>query len=227
MAKNIKISVDIFRQKWFRELTPDRKILWLFLLAESDLVGVFEIDAGVWNFICGPAQKYQADEPFWAFGNRVQRIPRHANKGIIVGKLDYQRNFSPNSKQWKWVEQALSDVGLTYEKLQRMREKEEEQLVLTGIVEKQVQGQRPHAAVEERKQIPPTMEMLKAYCEPRGVNAQNFYDFYESKGWRVGKERMRDWQAAVRTWEGRDSRQARKSDAVALDTSTQVVRKVY
>lgn len=227
MAKNIKISVDIFRQKWFRELTPDRKVLWLFLMAESDLIGVFEVDAGVWNFICKPEQAYNADDPFWVFGNRIQRVPKHADKGIIVGKLDYQRNFSTNSSQWKWVERALSDVGLTYEKLQKMREKEEEQLVLKGIVEPKQESTRAKP-IEERKMIPPPFEMVKAYCESRasGIDAQHFYDFYESKGWRVGNERMKDWQAAVRTWEGR-SKPSRKNDAAALDASTQVVRKVY
>ena len=50
---------------------------------------------------------------------------------------------------------------------------------------------------------PPTVEEVKAYCDERdnGVDAQSFVDFYESKGWYVGKNRMKDWKAAVRTWE--------------------------
>lgn len=53
--------------------------------------------------------------------------------------------------------------------------------------------------------IPPTFEMVAAYCEERnnGIDAQKFIDFYESKGWLVGKSKMKNWQAAVRTWEGR------------------------
>ena len=44
------------------------------------------------------------------------------------------------------------------------------------------------------------------YCEERGngIDAQSFVDFYESKGWVVGKSPMKDWKAAVRTWEQRD-----------------------
>lgn len=50
---------------------------------------------------------------------------------------------------------------------------------------------------------PPTVDDVKAYCDERGnsVDAQAFVDFYESKGWMIGKNKMKDWKAAVRTWE--------------------------
>lgn len=53
---------------------------------------------------------------------------------------------------------------------------------------------------------PPTLEEVKSYCEERGnsVDPERFFDFYSSKGWMVGKNRMKDWKAAVRNWE-RDS----------------------
>jgi hypothetical protein len=49
----------------------------------------------------------------------------------------------------------------------------------------------------------PTIEEVKSYCQERknNVDAEKFYDFYESKGWMVGKNKMKDWQACVRTWE--------------------------
>ena len=54
--------------------------------------------------------------------------------------------------------------------------------------------------------IKPTVEQVKAYCRERrnSVDAERFVDYYESNGWRVGKSPMKDWQAAVRTWERRD-----------------------
>ena len=50
---------------------------------------------------------------------------------------------------------------------------------------------------------PPTAEEVAAYCLERGngVDALKFHDFYASKGWMVGKNPMKDWRAAVRTWE--------------------------
>ena len=57
-----------------------------------------------------------------------------------------------------------------------------------------------------RRFVKPTVEDVRAYCEERGngIDAQSFVDFYESKGWVVGKSPMKDWKAAVRTWEQRD-----------------------
>lgn len=50
---------------------------------------------------------------------------------------------------------------------------------------------------------PPTLEDVQAYCSERKntVDPQRWFDYYSSNGWRVGKNPMRDWKAAVRTWE--------------------------
>ena len=50
---------------------------------------------------------------------------------------------------------------------------------------------------------PPTVDDVRAYCTERGncVDPQSFVDFYASKGWMIGKNKMKDWKAAVRTWE--------------------------
>lgn len=50
--------------------------------------------------------------------------------------------------------------------------------------------------------IPPTPENVKEYCREKGYNidAESFVDFYASKGWMVGKNKMKDWKAAVRNW---------------------------
>ncbi len=49
----------------------------------------------------------------------------------------------------------------------------------------------------------PTVGQIQAYCKERGnsIDAQYFFDYYESKGWLVGRTPMKSWQAAVRTWE--------------------------
>jgi hypothetical protein len=54
---------------------------------------------------------------------------------------------------------------------------------------------------------PPTLEEVKAYCNERNnkIDAERWYDFYSSKGWMIGKNKMKDWKAAVRTWEKSDT----------------------
>ena len=51
---------------------------------------------------------------------------------------------------------------------------------------------------------PPSLEEIESFCRERGnsVDAQYFYNYYQSNGWRVGKNPMRDWKAAVCAWEG-------------------------
>ena len=45
------------------------------------------------------------------------------------------------------------------------------------------------------------------------MNANTFYDFYESKGWLVGKNKMKNWKAAVRTWES-NSKDSKKDESI-------------
>ena len=58
--------------------------------------------------------------------------------------------------------------------------------------------------IKKRKSfIVPTIIEIEDYCRLRGneINAEQFYDFYQSKGWMVGKTKMKDWKAAIRNWE--------------------------
>ncbi len=55
--------------------------------------------------------------------------------------------------------------------------------------------------------------MVQEYCHERlnQIDPAQFYDFYETKGWKVGKEKMKDWQACIRTWEKRDTKKGGSS----------------
>ena len=59
--------------------------------------------------------------------------------------------------------------------------------------------------------VKPTLDEVQAYCLERqnSVDPESFIDFYESNGWKVGKNPMKDWKAAVRTWERRDNNRPR------------------
>lgn len=61
----------------------------------------------------------------------------------------------------------------------------------------------PPKGGHKRRFVRPTVEQVAEYCRSRGnsVDPQRFCDYYEANGWRVGKNPMRDWRAAVRTWE--------------------------
>lgn len=63
---------------------------------------------------------------------------------------------------------------------------------------------------KSKRFTPPTVEEVSSYCKESGysIDAQRFVDFYASKGWMVGKNKMSDWRAAVRNWFNRDRKDA-------------------
>ena len=71
---------------------------------------------------------------------------------------------------------------------------------------------------------PPTLEEVKAYCIERNnnVDAEHFIDYYTSNGWLVGKNKMKDWKAAVRTWErnGFSGKKAKAEKSSDIDLSS-------
>lgn len=56
--------------------------------------------------------------------------------------------------------------------------------------------------------VPPTLENVMGYCQEHGYNvdAEYFIDFYASKGWMIGKNKMKDWKATVRNWARQEER---------------------
>ena len=75
-----------------------------------------------------------------------------------------------------------------------------------GLKAKKVKS-KPKPVV--KRFVKPTAEDIADYCTSRqnGVDYSKFFDFYEAKGWMVGKSPMKDWKACVRTWEEkRDSK---------------------
>lgn len=72
------------------------------------------------------------------------------------------------------------------------------------INEAGVKADKPPSA---KRFTPPTVDDVMAYCRENdyGVDAERFIDYYSAKGWMVGKNKMKDWKAAVRNWAREDA----------------------
>jgi hypothetical protein len=72
---------------------------------------------------------------------------------------------------------------------------------------------------EKKKFVPPSLADVAAYCEERanGIDPELFVDFYERNGWKVGKNKMVDWKAAVRTWERRQKNEQKLRESPPRD----------
>lgn len=90
----------------------------------------------------------------------------------------------------------VTDIGLLEEEVEV--EVEVETLSNESVTRTPAKGKRF---------VPPTVEEVREYCQGRGnlVDPNRFVDYYTANGWKVGRSAMKDWKAAVRTWEGNGS----------------------
>ena len=124
--------------------------------------------------------------------------------------------------QWTTNGQPMDSIGkdrlgkdrLGKDRLGEVR-LEQDRLGKDSIGELQEGGKPPKPT---KKFIKPTIDEVKKYCEERNnnVDPEQFIDYYESNGWKVGKNPMKDWKATVRTWE-RNNYSRKKSKADELD----------
>ena len=110
---------------------------------------------------------------------------------------------------------AVANVGSETAAAERMRKMRERNNVTPqlrssyGEIEKETEIE---PEIEKRRSAPrftpPTIEEVRAYCQERGnhVDAERFHSYYTANGWKVGKNPMKDWKAAVRTWERDDKK---------------------
>lgn len=151
--------------------------------------------AGYIVCICntGRGKQYVADVNLTTF-------QRDSNRGskVRVGK-----------KQGLVWEKPKSDIGNTKVRLGKYQDidKEIDKDLNKNIEEREGESSSPPRPQKSARFEKPSVEEVKAYCESKGyqIDPENFVDFYESNGWKVGKNPMRSWQAAVRNWARREN----------------------
>lgn len=132
------------------------------------------------------------------------------NNGLKGGRLKQVENKTepnsnqkePNNNQTK-TKQSFSETKL------EPNEKENENV---NVKDKEKE-------IKRKRFTPPTTQEVEAYCLEKGytVDSDRFIDFYESKGWMIGKNQMKDWKAAVRNW-NRGQRQGLTTESKAPDS---------
>ena len=88
-------------------------------------------------------------------------------------------------------------------------------------IEKEIHSSAKSTTTKRKRFEKPSISDIEQYCMERNnnIDANQFYDYYESNGWKVGKNSMKDWKAAVRTWERSEYRKSNykknsKEDAI-------------
>lgn len=128
----------------------------------------------------------------------------------------YDRRISDERKQKK-----LTQSRNLEEILEKSTPEIEIELEKDIEIEKEIHSSAKSTTTKRKRFEKPSISDIKQYCIERNnnVNAEQFYDYYESNGWKVGKNSMKDWKAAVRTWERSEyrkpnSKKNSKEDAI-------------
>lgn len=118
------------------------------------------------------------------------------------GSSEKSKDFSSSTENKKIAANSNPKTGL-FSQDENQTEKEKS----CGKKEK-AETTEMEAKPTPKKFIPPTVEAVELYCQASGhfIDARRFVNYYASIGWKVGKAQnsMKDWQAAVRTWAGKD-----------------------
>lgn len=78
----------------------------------------------------------------------------------------------------------------------------------------------PPSAKQQKRFVKPSLQEIRSYISEKGYtfSADSFFAFYQSNGWKVGRNPMRDWRQACVTWQ---SRQGMKSAPAAKQVNAQ------
>ena len=201
MAKRF-IDTDLFKKRFIRDLPPAYKLLWVYLFCECDNAGIWEVDLEVAGLYCG--ETYDLEDFEKAFAGRIHFF-NNGSKAFLQYRfmcvIRRVSNLNPTNNAHKSVLQKLEKYDLIRVLNEGITQLPQGPILGAG----KPQGSGKAAPKTKGGKIfqKPTLEEVAAYCQERGndVDPQAWIDYYTSNGWKVGRNCMKDWKAAVRTWE--------------------------
>ena len=216
MAKRMT-DTDKWKKRFVRELSPQHKLLWFYILDDCNHAGIWEVDLEVASIRVGFDLTH--DNLPSSFGEKVISCD-NGDKWFIPDFIDFQYGeLNPNSNVHKSVITLLEKYNLEgYLK--------GSQGVQSTLNNKDKDKDIVKAKAKVKRFVKPTIEDIFNYCSERenNVDCRKFFDYYESNGWKVGKNPMKDWKASIRTWEKNTTQQQKVSQPKQVLTSWQQAR---
>lgn len=213
-VKWIKLSTDLFNNRKIRQIEslPEGDalvVIWLKLLILASDVN----DGGLVYFT--------KDIPYTdqilatQFARPLATVQMALRVFEQFGMIGIENDLIKISNWEKYQNVEGMEKIREQNRLRKQAQRERERLALIGDVtglSRDVTQENKNKNKKENKNnkfIPPTIAEVSSYCKESGysVDAQRFVDFYSSKGWMVGKNKMKDWRAAVRGWATRDKQE--------------------
>ena len=144
--------------------------------------------------------------PFWSESQVRRIVDKLKNNGAILvesynkGKFDHTKWYAISDEIMEIYAGNMQNYDLPKASNQNCRNR---QIRIDGIVKSTTDNIPDNKPDSIGRFTPPTLQEVQVYCMNRhnNVDPEKFIDFYSAKGWMIGKNKMKDWKAAVRTWE--------------------------
>lgn len=142
--------------------------------------------------------------------NNTVTIPnwgKHQNIDQIEAKNAYMKKYMREYREkQKQISSGESNCKTNSKANVSLADKIREEEIRKDEIRGEENMDEASPPTRSKRFTPPTVDEVRTYCQGRqnGVDPQRFVDYYTSNGWMVGKNKMKDWKAAVRTWEQKD-----------------------
>lgn len=173
-------DTEKWKDPWFRKLSPMQKNIWFYLLDNCDNAGIWKIDMDLLSFCVGE----KIDDLDFLDG-RIKKVDKE--KIWITKFINFQYGeLNPNSRPHQHVIGLLKSQRVWIE-------------YIKGIDTPQ---DKDKDNISSTRFIKPSIEEIEKYANEIDykLDANIFFNSYESKNWHVGKNKMKNWKAAVRNW---------------------------
>ena len=189
------------------DFTPEDKYFYLYLLTNphTNLCGCYEISMRQMVRETG----YNEDT--------VKRLLQRMETvhGVIQYDPQTKEIYIPRWGKYNWCNSQKTKDGavksMEFIKSEKFKKALSDTLCIPYVYPTYTSVTDTVTDTDTVKSKHPTLDEVKAYCNERNnsVDPERFIDYYTANGWKVGKNPMKDWKAAVRTWERQDTQKAR------------------
>jgi hypothetical protein len=203
MAKRFT-ATEKWEDSWFRKLKPAQKLLWVYMLDRCDMTGVLDLDVELAEFCIGTKVNMEG------FGTRVVKL--NGSKVWIPKFIQFQYgvtadNLDPSKPVHRGVLKSLEKHGLLDGGVLRSFDDDTlsvgYQRAIDSPKDKNKDMDKEKEKAKAKEERPKSLDDVMVLFSERRYNpkeAEKFWNYYESNGWKVGKNPMKDWKAAAANW---------------------------
>lgn len=192
-------NTNKWKDDWFLDLSPNGKLIFMFLCDNCDNAGFFSLSTKHMNKYLNLPPKTIV-ESVRELGDKI--VFNKKRKKVWIKNFLFYQNQLP-----------LENKNVEHNKIKLVLEKNlndfEENGDILFIIQNQISVKSKRVKKFTKPLIDEVSEYVKEYISSEEIEVSNdiakqFFNHYQSNGWKVGKNQMKDWKATIRNWIGRD-----------------------